>query len=74
MTLLEPNSFYGDCYLKDQHTPYGYLYYIMDNLIGDHYRDKILKPLVVPALKQIGLNAEDDKARPHHYRPVNAFL
>ena len=51
------------------------LHHVQGNLNGKRYRDEILRPLVVPALQQIGQQAvlQDDNARPHRAR-VNAFL
>ena len=42
---------------------------------GQRYRDEILRPLVVPALQQIGQQAvlQDDNTRPHRARVVNTF-
>ena len=52
------------------------LHHVQDNLNGQRYRDGILRPLVVPALQQIGQQAvlQDDNARPHRARVVNTFL
>ena len=52
------------------------LHHVQGNLNGQRYRDEILKPLVVPALQQIGQQAvlQDDNARPHRARVVNTFL
>ena len=52
------------------------LHHVQGNLNGQRYRDEILRPLVVPALQQIGQQAvlQDDNARPHRARVVNIFL
>jgi len=52
------------------------LYHINGNLNGQRYLEEILQPLVIPGLQQIGPNAvlQDDNARPHRARAVNAFL
>ena len=52
------------------------LHHVQGNLNGQRYRDEILRPLVVPALQQIGQQAvlQDDNARPHCARVVNTFL
>ena len=52
------------------------LHHVQGNLNGQRYRDEILRPLVVPALQQIGQQAvlQDDNARPHRARVVNTFL
>lgn len=52
------------------------LYHVDGNLNGERYLQEILQPLVVPALQQIGPEAvfQDDNARPHRGRAVNAFV
>ena len=52
------------------------LYHVQGNLNGHVYRDQILRPLVVPMLRQIGPRAvlQDDNAPPHRARLVDAFL
>lgn len=52
------------------------LYHVDGNLNGDRYMAEILQPLVIPALQQIGHDAifQDDNARPHRSRAVNAFI
>ena len=51
-------------------------HHVQGNLNGQRYRDEILRPLVVPALQQIGQQAvlQDDNAMPHRARVVNTFL
>ena len=52
------------------------LHHVQGNLNGQRYRDEILRPLVVPALQQIGQQAvlQDDNARPHRAWVVITFL
>ena len=49
---------------------------VRGNLNGRRYIDEILRPHVVPYLRQIGQNAifQDDNARPHRARSVDSFL
>ena len=46
------------------------------NLTGRRYIDEILRPHVVPYLRQRGQNAifQDDNARPHRARTADDFL
>ena len=46
------------------------------NLTGRRYIDEILRPHVVPYLRQMGQNAifQDDSASPHRARIVDDFL
>lgn len=52
------------------------LYRIQGNMTGLRYRDEILQPIAVPALRAIGQGAilQDDNARPHRARVVQDFL
>ena len=52
------------------------LHQIHGNLNGVGYRDDVLRPVVLPALRAMGQGAilQDDNARPHRARIVNDFL
>lgn len=52
------------------------LYHVRGNLNALVYRDQILRPQVLPMLRQIGPHAvlQDDNAPPHRARLVDAFL
>lgn len=52
------------------------LYHVQGMLNAQGYRDQILRPLVLPALQQMGPLAvlQDDNATPHRARLVNTFL
>lgn len=52
------------------------LYHVIGNLTGVRYRVEILRPLVIPALRQMGPGAifQDDNATPHRARVCTDFL
>ena len=49
---------------------------VPENLNGRRFIDEILRPHVVPYLRQMGQNAifQDENARPHHAGIVDNFL
>jgi len=49
---------------------------INENLNSQRYIDEILRPIVMPFLRRIGLRPlyQDDNAKPHRGRIVNDFV
>ena len=56
-----------------RHTP---LQFIAENLNSQRYVDEVMRPMVLPFLKQIGQGAmfQDDNARPHRGHIANDFV
>ena len=56
-----------------RHTP---LQFIAGNLNSQLYVDEVMRPMVLPFLRQIGQEAvlQDDNARPHRGHFVNDFV
>ena len=52
------------------------LQFIAGNLNSQPYADKVMRPMVLPFLRQIGQGAvfQDDNARPHRGHIVNNFV
>ena len=52
------------------------LQFIAGNLNSQQYVDEVMRPMVLPFLRQIGQGAvfQDDNARPHHGHIVNDFV
>ena len=78
-TIREHDRFYGGSVIVWEGITFNrrtQLYVINGNLNPQRYIDEILRPIVMPFLKRIGLRPiyQDDNARSHRARIVIAFV